>query len=431
MDLNGTIRDETPHVWPGPAGTVRLAVLLAVLAIVLYLTWAVFQPFVLMFATAAPVAMLMTPTQERLAAGLGNRKSLAAAILVIWTLLIVAIPFTGVLTLLAGQAVNFFSWLGPQLEPAKVQTFLKETLPSKISWFGPLWETLEPYVAPTAAGLLAQISRAVQVLLQRLATGIGATMVEISLFFLFLFFFLRDGRTILGLVRSLSPLSSEQENRVIEHLRATSRGAILGVVVVPIAQGAAAMLGYWIFGVPNALLWGSVTVLACLIPLLGAPIVWVPISIFLFFTGPLWKAIGLFVYGAAVISSIDNILKPMLLSGAARVHPLLGFLAVIGGTLAFGPAGLLVGPIVLSLAISALHIYRTDFLVRWGPSGAGTIGAPVAPDAEELQVPVIVTSVDPSIAGSATAPAPAPAPPAPAPPAPAPAPAPPAPPTPA
>src|SRR5688572_31761323 len=150
-----------------------------------------------MFATAAPVAILMTPTQERLATGLGNRRSLAAAILVLWSLLIVAIPFTAILTLLGGQAVNFFSWLGPQLEPAKVQTFLSETLPSKIPWFGALWETVEPYVAPTAASLLSQISGAVQALLQRLATGLGATVIEISFFFLFLFFFLRDGRAIL------------------------------------------------------------------------------------------------------------------------------------------------------------------------------------------------------------------------------------------
>jgi len=385
-------------------------VLLVTLGVVLYLTWEVFRYFVLMFATAAPMAILMTPTQERLTAGLGNRRTLAALVLLIWTLLIVAIPFTAILTLLGGQAVNFFSWLGPQLEPAKVQTLLRETLPSKIPWFGPMWDTLEPYIAPTAAGLLSQMSQGVQVLLRQLATGLGATVVEISFFFLFLFFFLRDGRLILAFMRSFSPLSAEQEKRVTDHLVATSRGAILGVLVVPLAQGASAMLGYWILGVPNALLWGSVTVFACLIPLLGAPIVWVPIGIFLFFNGPAWKAIALLVYGTAVISSIDNVLKPMLLSGAARVHPLLGFLSVIGGTLAFGPAGLLVGPLVLSLAISALHIYRTDFLVRWGPSGAGTVAAGPAP-AVVTPTQVTITTVDPAIAGSATAPAPAPAPP--------------------
>jgi predicted PurR-regulated permease PerM len=224
----------------------------------------------------------------------------------------VAIPFTAILTLLGGQAVNFFSWLGPQLDPGKVETFLRETLPSKIPWFGPMWDTLEPYVAPTAASFLSQMSQAVQLLLRQLATGLGATVVEVSFFFLFLFFFLRDGRAILAFLRSFSPLSAEQEKRVIEHLVATSRGAILGVLVVPLAQGAAAMLGYWFFGVPNALLWGSITVFACLIPLLGAPIVWVPISIFLFFHGPSWKAIALFVYGVGVISVILGVLAAML-----------------------------------------------------------------------------------------------------------------------
>lgn len=388
----------------------RNAVLLATLGVVLFLTWEVFRYFILMFATAAPIAILMAPTQDRLAAGLGNRRSLAAFVLVVWTLLLVAIPFTAFLTLLGGQAVNFFTWLGPQLEPAKVQTLLRDTLPSKIPWFGPMWDTLEPYIAPTAASLLAQVSGAVQLLLRQLATGLGATIVEISFFFLFLFFFLRDGRLILGFLRSFSPLSPEQERRVLDHLVATSRGAILGVLVVPLAQGGSAMLGYWFFGVPNALLWGSITVFACLIPLLGAPIVWIPISVFLFFNGPAWKAIALFLYGVLVISSIDNILKPMLLSGAARVHPLLGFLSVIGGTLAFGPAGLLVGPLVLSLAISALHIYRTDFLVRWGPSGAGAVAAGGATPPEAAPRAATVTTVDPAIAGSATAPAPAPAP---------------------
>jgi predicted PurR-regulated permease PerM len=163
------------------------------------------------------------------------------------------------------------------------------------------------------------------------------------------------------LLRSLSPLSPEQETRVIEHLAATTKGALLGILVVPIAQGALATIGYWLFGVPNALLWGAITVIACLIPLLGAPVAWIPITIFVFFTGPAWKGIALLAYGTFVISGIDNILKPMLLSGTARVHPLPGFLCVVGGTLAFGPAGLLVGPVVLSLAISALYIYRTEF----------------------------------------------------------------------
>jgi predicted PurR-regulated permease PerM len=353
--------DEEPEYWPGPAGTMRTTVLLLTLGAVLWLAFLVFQPFLLMFATAAPIALLLFPTQERLATGMGNRRSLAAILLVIWIALLVAIPFAAILSLVGTQAVGFFSWVGPQLEPDRVQHFLRETLPQRVPWFGAAWDALEPYLAPAVSNFLSQISAWLQILLQRLATGAGSFVVELFIFFLFLFFLLRDGRSFLAVARSLSPLSSEQETRVTEHLAATARGALLGVLVVPIAQGALATIGYWMFGVPNALLWGSITVIACLIPLLGAPVVWIPITVFLFFTHPAWQAIAMLAYGTFVVSGIDNVLKPMLLSGAARVHPLPGFLSVVGGTLAFGPAGLLVGPVVLSLAISALYIYRTEF----------------------------------------------------------------------
>ena len=353
--------DDEPEYWPGPAGTMRTTLLVVTLLAVVWVSFLVFRPFLLMFATAAPIALLLFPTQERLAAGMGQRRSLAATLLVVWIALLVAIPLAAVLSLVGSQAVTFFSWVGPQLAPDRVQHFLRVTLPERLPWFGAAWDALDPYLAPAVSNFLGQLSAWVQILLQRLATGVGSFAIELFIFFLFLFFMLRDGRAFLALLRSLSPLSPEQESRVIEHLAATTRGALLGILVVPIAQGALATVGYWMFGVPNALLWGAITVIACLIPLLGAPVVWIPMTIFIFFTGPAWKGVALLVYGTFVISGIDNVLKPMLLSGAARVHPLPGFLCVVGGTLAFGPAGLLVGPVVLSLAISALYIYRTEF----------------------------------------------------------------------
>jgi predicted PurR-regulated permease PerM len=352
---------DEPEYWPGPAGMMRTTLLVVTLLAVVWLSFLIFNPFLLAFATAAPIALLLFPTQERLAAGMGQRRSLAAILLVIWIALLVAIPLAAVLSLVGSQAVTFFSWVGPQLEPDRVQHFLRVTLPGRLPWFGAAWDALDPYLAPAVSNLLAQVSAWVQFLIQRLATGVGSFAIELFIFFMFLFFMLRDGRAFLSLLRSLSPLSPEQETRVIEHLAATTKGALLGILVVPIAQGALATIGYWLFGVPNALLWGCITIIACLIPLLGAPVVWIPITIFVFFTEPAWRGIALFLYGTFVISGIDNVLKPMLLSGTARVHPLPGFLCVVGGTLAFGPAGLLVGPVVLSLAISALYIYRTEF----------------------------------------------------------------------
>jgi predicted PurR-regulated permease PerM len=351
----------------GLAGPMRVAVLLLTLLLAMLLTFTVFYRFLMIFAVAAPVAVLLAPTHDRLTA-VTRRRGTAAAILVLWTVSLIAIPLAATLTLLGSQALAFFSWLAPQLAPEKVQVFFHETLPAKVPGFGAAWDSIEPYLAPIASSVLTQLSAGVNVLIQRAASGFGSMLMEMFLFFLFLFFLLRDGPSLITLLRSISPLSPTQESRVIDHLVATVRGALLGVLVVPLAQGGLALLGYLIFGIPNAVLWGGLTAVASMIPLAGAPLAWFPVCIYLFFTAPAWKGIVLFVYGVVVISGIDNIIKPALLSGAAKIHPLLGFLAVLGGTLAFGPPGLLVGPIVLSLAMSAAYIYQTEF----GPASRTT-----------------------------------------------------------
>ena len=125
-----------------------------------------------------------------------------------------------------------------------------------------------------------------------------------------------------------------------------------------------ALLGFWMFGVPAPLLWSAMVVFAALIPLLGSPLAWVPAALYLFYDGETGRAIGLLLYGVVLISGIDNVVKPLILKGAAQIHMLLGFLSILGGLFAFGPKGLIVGPVVLSLVLSAYRIYRYDVL-RW------------------------------------------------------------------
>jgi predicted PurR-regulated permease PerM len=139
--------------------------------------------------------------------------------------------------------------------------------------------------------------------------------------------------------------------------------------VVPLAQGFLAAVGFWLFGVPSPVLWGVAVVFAAMVPILGSPLGWVPACVYLFLTGTRWQAFGMLAWGLLVISGIDNVLKPLLLRGTARLHPMPAFLSILGGVLAFGPAGVLVGPVILSLALSAVRIYRLDVL-RAGPRPA-------------------------------------------------------------
>ena len=177
-----------------------------------------------------------------------------------------------------------------------------------------------------------------------------------------LFFLLRDGGRLRAEIRRISPFSGEQENQIADHIGRTVKGVLQAMVMVPVAQGLVAYLGFLIFGVPAPLLWSVMVVLAALIPLVGSPLAWIPACGYLFFYAATWQWVGMLLYGALLISTIDNVIKPLLLRDAARIHPLLGFLSILGGLLSFGPMGFLVGPVIASLVLSALRIYRLDVL---------------------------------------------------------------------
>jgi len=134
------------------------------------------------------------------------------------------------------------------------------------------------------------------------------------------------------------------------------------VVVVPLVQGILAGIGFMMFGVPSPFVWGTAVILAATVPLFGSPLGWLPACVYLLAQGRTGAALGLLAYCTIVVSGSDNVVKPLILRGSARIHPLLAFLSIIGGVLAFGVFGFLIGPVVLSLVLSAIRIYRLDVL---------------------------------------------------------------------
>jgi predicted PurR-regulated permease PerM len=276
--------------------------------------------------------------------------------------------------LLGQQAFGFFDWLGPRLQPAALESLWRETLPERYPSLAPWFETSGGAAMPLVSDALSGLAGGANSLIQKTVTGLTSAALELVLFLLILFFFLRDGTRLREEARKVSPISQSQEDQILDHLTRTVKGVLQAMVVVPLVQGLVAMLGFWIFGVPSPLLWGVMVIFAAFIPLLGSPLGWVPAAVYLIVTQPGMAGWGLLAYGILFISTIDNFVKPLLLRDAAQIHPLLGFLAILGGVMAFGPMGFLVGPVVLSLMLSALRIYRQDFLHPQSPRSnqAGT-----------------------------------------------------------
>jgi predicted PurR-regulated permease PerM len=130
-----------------------------------------------------------------------------------------------------------------------------------------------------------------------------------------------------------------------------------GTLFIALIQGLLAGVGFWIFGLPQPALWGTLTIITALVPVVGTALIWLPASIYLFSTGVTGMALGLFLWGAILVGSIDNFLRPKLIERYMKVHPFFILISVLGGLSLFGPLGFLLGPLVLSLILALLEIY--------------------------------------------------------------------------
>jgi predicted PurR-regulated permease PerM len=345
-----------------PGARSRLRPLLILIAIVFALGLLVFHHFLLVFAVAGPFAMFLAPAHRALTRLLRGYGAVAAGLIVLVCVVAILLPVLTSATLLSRQAVDFFEWARPRLQPEEVQKLWTETLPQRHPWLRTFFDFDEQELTRVVSEGLTRGVAGLNRVIQSTAAGLTSAFFDLVLFVLMLFFLLRDGPQLRREIDTMSPLSKVQEDEIFDQLTRTVNGVLRAMVVVPLVQGMVALPAFLIFGVPAPLLWSVMVVLAALVPIVGSPLGWLPACAYLFFNAEPWQWIGLLVYGVVIISGIDNVIKPVLLRDAARIHPMLGFLSIVGGVLSFGPMGVFVGPVILSLVLSGLRIYKADVL---------------------------------------------------------------------
>jgi predicted PurR-regulated permease PerM len=349
--------------------------LIVLLLVVLGLVLLVFWHFLITLALATAMALLLRGIHLRLTRLLRGRAGLSAFTIVLVSALIILVPVMGVLAAIATQALNLYDWLAPQLNTASLDQWWRQHLLTHFPWLEQ-WRAMgEGRVMDFLTAAASRLAGAANNLLQGAVAGMTAAAFELALLLIMLFFFLRDGPQFREQIRAISPLTKTQADGVLDSIAKTMRGALASLLFVPIVQGALATLGYLVVGLPNALLWGGFTTLLAFVPAVGTPLVWVPICVYLFAQGDIWQGVVLAIYCALVVSSIDNLLRPLFLRGTARIHPLWSFLSILGGLMSFGALGLLVGPLILSLGVSALRIYEMDVLRAQVPPPAPVVAS--------------------------------------------------------
>lgn len=345
---------------------VRIArsALVAILALVLWLGYRVIRPYLDPLVLAVVLAALLHPLFRWLRDRLKGRASLAALL----TCLLVLAVLLGPVALMGGALVRqgisslhaIQEWVaGGGLERA-MSSGAAGRIEHAVGSVIPGFDVGSLDLASTLAGT----SSAAAAWLLKTGGGLlgqaGILLGKLALMVFVLFYFLRDGEQLLAAALHLLPLRSSQEERLIRRFKAVSRSAILGAFGTAAAQGVAGGIGLAIVGIP-ALFWGTVMALASLIPVVGTALVWVPAALYLLAVGSWGKALFLALYCGIAVGSIDNLLRPLLMSGQARMSTLWLFLAILGGIDAFGLMGLIYGPLIFGLLAVLLYLYEEEF----------------------------------------------------------------------
>jgi predicted PurR-regulated permease PerM len=339
-------------------------------AVIGWLVWRILEPFVGPLVWGVFLAFLLQPAQRRLAAGFGDRPSLAAFVVVLFTLVLLAGPMTLLGGMFAAQArtlVDAVQAWTDRLQISSVQDL--ENLPILQRAFA--W--IENNVAVTADQLREWVATGAQRALEPLASmggqlflGALGTLGSFTVMLFVLFFLLRDGPRMAAAALRLVPLPADRKQRLRHHMESVTRAVVFGTIATAILQGTLVGIGFAIAGLPSPVVFGVAAAVLSVVPFGGTALVWGPGALWLIFgAGEIGWGIFLLVWGAGIVGLADNVVKPMLISGRAEVPTLAVFLGVLGGLGAFGFVGLFVGPIVIALAIALLRF--ADETIGQGP----------------------------------------------------------------
>ncbi|MGH8451564.1 AI-2E family transporter [Pseudomonas sp.] len=319
----------------------------------------VMAPFWSALFWGAVLAFASWPLMRLLTRWLGGRESLAAGILTLCWMLLVAVPLV---------------WLGFNLADhvrdavGLIKDIQVDGLPAAPTWLGSIpfvgerlvatWDSIDQQGAALMVSIKPYLGQVGNWLLARSAQ-IGGGILELTLSLVFVFFFYRDGPRLAVFVhRLLERLIGERAGYYIELVAGTVQRVVNGVIGTAAAQALLALIGFLIAGVPGALVLGIVTFLLSLIPM-GPPLVWIPATAWLAWKGDYTYAVFLGVWGTFIISGVDNVLKPYLISRGGNLPLVIVLLGVFGGLIAFGFIGLFIGPTLLAVAYSLLTDWST------------------------------------------------------------------------
>lgn len=329
--------------------------LLALLLLLGWVSFRILEVFLNFVLVGLFIGYLTYPMYKRVKNRV-KHEGTSAFLMVASVLLLLVVPL-GWLTI---ELIDEMRVIIQSLDPDELNAQINALVASLLSYFG---MESDPGETSDLINLIAPgLSGAVSKYATRLLTVIAEGSIGIFVLTYLLYYTYTDGDKLLLKIRELLPLQDAHRDLLFYEVSSVIKGVMFGHVLTSLMQAALAAAGFLFFGVPNVVFWSLIVFILSLLPLIGAPIVWLPWGIVMILQGDTFRGIGFLVYSAILVSTLDNFVRPKLIGDHAHIHPAIVLLGVLGGLAVFGLAGFFLGPLILSIFVTVLDVFRKELV---------------------------------------------------------------------
>lgn len=337
------------------------------LAVGLFLVFSIFSPYLYTIIIALIFAVMFSPVHNFIEKRMGKHKGLSALLTVCVVLCAVLVPLIFFGVQLSDEVKNLYDSVFRDAHSLGFIGQLTDVFNNILSKFTPFGFHLPTFDVVDTENYVLQSLAWARSHFGDIFSGLAKGFVNLFLFLIALYYLLKDGSKFKKQVVDISPFKDERDEVIMEKLRVAILSIVRGSILVALIQGVLTITGFSLFGVPSPVLWGSLAIVAALIPGVGTAIVILPAVLFLFFTGSFGAGIGLLAWGIIAVGLVDNLIGPALVEKGVKIHPFLILLSALGGLGYFGAIGFMLGPIALSFLFALLEIYKTIIIKDYRP----------------------------------------------------------------
>lgn len=342
---------------PSEAQRITSLVFYGVVGLVVYLAYQIVQPFLVQIGWALVLAICLAPVQSRLAPRFGTKRS--AVLLTLLVLLLLVLPAVLAVLMLVREGGAVVGYVEGQLRdrggPMGLFHVAWDWLHARLP-FLPSEEEIVERLSAGLGGLAGQVASRAGSIVKGALSFVFGLVITLGI----LFFLLKDGPQMARAARRLLPFGREQNERLVTLTRDIVAASVTSMLVIAVIQAVLGGLTFLVLGVPGAALWGGLIGVMSLLPAVGGALVWAPAAIWLAVSGSLAKGVVLALVGLLVLGNVDNVVRPLLLSGSARMSTLVLVISLLGGVSAFGFIGIVLGPVVAAVLTALVESYHVS-----------------------------------------------------------------------